>query len=190
MCLFAFNRRDQAIASRRRNGLPVAIRRIEERFVCPDLKNMDREYRRTFMRLPVQITWRDMAPSTAVGTKIHEEAAKLEEFYDRITSCRVTIEIPRRYQNGEYQFHIRIDLTVPGAEIVVNYEPTLHSSLRRTESEAHAKGEELSAPHKDVYVAIRDAFKVARRKLQVYSHRRNGSVKHHDTHAQENLYND
>jgi ribosome-associated translation inhibitor RaiA len=141
------------------------------------------------MRLPVQITWRDMAPSTAVGTKIREEAAKLEEFYDRITSCRVTIEIPHRYQNGGYRFHIRIDLTVPGAEIVINHEPTLHSSLRRMESEEHAKEQELSAPHKDVYVAIRDAFKVARRKLQEYSHRQNGVVKHHKTHAQENIYN-
>jgi ribosome-associated translation inhibitor RaiA len=135
------------------------------------------------MRLPVQITWRNIAHSPVVETKIREEAAKLEEFYDRITSCRVAIEIPRRYQNGKYQFHIRIDLTVPGAEIVVNHEPTLHSSLRRTESEEHAKGQELSAPHKDVYVAIRDAFKVARRKLRAYSHRRNGAVKHHETHA-------
>jgi ribosome-associated translation inhibitor RaiA len=141
------------------------------------------------MRLPVQITWRDMAPSTAVGEKIREEAAKLEEFYGHITSSRVTIEIPRRYPNGKYQFHIRIDLTVPGAEIVANHEPTLHSSLRRTESEEHAKGQELSAPHKDVYVAIRDAFKVARRKLQAYAHRQNGAVKHHQTHAQENIYN-
>ena len=48
------------------------------------------------MRLPVQITWRDMAPSKAVGTKINEEAAKLEEFYDRITSCRVMVENRRR----------------------------------------------------------------------------------------------
>ena len=118
------------------------------------------------MRHPVQITWRDMAPSTAVGTKIREEAAKLEEFYDRITSCRVMVEIPHRHQNGKYQFHIRIDLTVPGAEIVVNHEPTLHGSLQRQGGEEHAKGQELSAPHKDVYVAIRDAFKVARRKLQ------------------------
>jgi len=130
-----------------------------------------------------------MAPSSTVEEKIREEASKLEEFYNHITSCRVTVEIPRRYQNGEYQFHIRIDLTVPGAEIVANHEPTLHSSLRRTESEEHAKGQELSAPHKDVYVAIRDAFKTARRKLQAYAHRRNGSVKHHEIHAQENLYN-
>jgi ribosome-associated translation inhibitor RaiA len=142
------------------------------------------------MRLPVQITWRNIAHSPMVETKIREEAAKLEEFYDRITSCRVAIEIPRRYQNGEYQFHIRIDLTVPGAEIVVNHEPTLHSSLQRQGGEEHAKGQELSAPHKDVYMAIRDAFKVARRKLQEYSHRKNGAVKHHQTHAEENIYND
>ena len=142
------------------------------------------------MLLPVQITWRDMAPSTAVGNKIREEAAKLEEFYDPITSCRVMVEIPRRYQSGEYQFHIRIDLTVPGAEIVVNHEPTLHSSIQRLGGEGRAKEHELSAPHKDVYVAIRDAFKVARRKLRDYSHRQNGAVKHHQTHAEDNLYND
>jgi ribosome-associated translation inhibitor RaiA len=141
------------------------------------------------MRLPTQITWRDMAPSTAVGTKIREEAAKLEEFYGRITNCRVTVEIPRRYHKGKYQFHLRIDLTVPGAEIVVNHEPTSHSSLRRTESEGRAKEQELSAPHKDVYVAIRDAFKIARRKLREYSQRHNGAVKNHKTHAQENVYN-
>jgi ribosome-associated translation inhibitor RaiA len=142
------------------------------------------------MRHPVQITWRDMAPSTAVGTKIREEAARLDEFYDRITSCHVTIGIPRRYQNGKYQFHVRIDLIVPGAEIVVNHEPTLQRSLQRLGGEERAKWQELSAPHKDVYVAIRDAFKVARRKLQEYSHRQNGAVKHHQTHAEENLYND
>ena len=140
------------------------------------------------MRLPMQITWRDMAPSMAVGEKIREEAAKLEEFYDRITSSHVTIEIPRRYQNGKYQFHIRIDLTVPGAEIVVNHEPTLYSSLQRPGGEEHAKGHELSGPHKDVYVAIRDAFKIARRKLQGYSHRQNGPVKRRHTHADDNIY--
>jgi ribosome-associated translation inhibitor RaiA len=130
-----------------------------------------------------------MAPSTAVGTKIREEAARLDEFYDRITSCYVTIEIPRRYQNGKYQFHVRIDLIVPGAEIVVNHEPTLQRSLQRLGGEERAKWQELSAPHKDVYVAIRDAFKVARRKLQEYSHRQYGGVKHHKSHAQENIYN-
>jgi ribosome-associated translation inhibitor RaiA len=142
------------------------------------------------MRFPVQITWRDMAVSPAVGAKIREEAAKLEEFYDRITSCRVMIEIPHRYQNGAYQFHVRIDLTAPGVEIVVNHEPTLHSSIQRMGAEALSKVGELSAPHKDVYIAIREAFKTARRKLQEYAQRRHGEVKHHETRAEEKLYND
>ena len=142
------------------------------------------------MRFPVQITWRDMAPSLAVGTKIREEAAKLEEFYDRITSCRVMIEIPHRYQNGAYQFHVRIDLTAPGVEIVVNHEPTLHNSVRRMGADEFSKAHELSAPHKDVYVAIRDAFKTARRRLQEYAQRRHGEVKCHETRAGGKLYND
>jgi ribosome-associated translation inhibitor RaiA len=112
-----------------------------------------------------------MAPSPAVEAKIREEAAKLEEFYDRIMSCRVTVEIPHRYRNGAYLFHVRIDLTAPGAEIVVNHEPTLHGSIQRMGAEERSKEHELSAPHKDVYVAIRDAFKTARRWLQEYAHK-------------------
>ena len=131
------------------------------------------------MQIPMQITWRGMEPSPAVETKIHEEAAKLDEFYDRITSCRVMVEIPHQHQHRGYRFHIRVDLTVPGGEIVVNHEPTLHGDVQKMEGEL-SKGVELSAPHKDIYVAIRDAFKTARRQLQEYIHRQNGSVKHHD----------
>ena len=123
------------------------------------------------MQIQTQITWRGMPPSPSVGAKIREEAAKLEEFYGRITRCRVMIEIPH-----QQRFHIRIGLTVPGDEIVVNHEPTFHSSLQRIES---AVGQELSAPHRDIYVAVKGAFKTARRQVQEYAQRRNGAVKHH-----------
>ena|SRR5215813_8199260 len=133
------------------------------------------------MQIQTQITWRGTAPSPALGAKIHEEAARLEEFYGRITSCRVMIEIPRHHL-----FHIRIGLTVPGDEIVVNHEPALHSSLQRTDG---AVEQELSAPHEDIYAAVKDAFKTARRQVQEYAQRRNGAVKPHKTYAQKNLYN-
>jgi|SRR5262249_13473316 len=133
------------------------------------------------MQIQTQITWRGTAPSPALGGKILEEAARLEEYYDRITRCRVMIEIPR-----QHQFHIRIGLTVPGDEIVVNHEPTLHSSLQRIEG---AVKQELSAPQKDIYVAIKDAFKTARRQVREYAQRRNGAIKHHKTYGQENFYN-
>ena len=41
------------------------------------------------MILPVQITFRNMPPSDAVAARVQEEAEKLDEFYRRITSCRV-----------------------------------------------------------------------------------------------------
>jgi ribosome-associated translation inhibitor RaiA len=131
------------------------------------------------MQLPMQITWRDMEPSPAVETEIREEAAKLDKFYGRISNCRVMIEIPHQHQHRGYRFHIRIDLTVPGGEIVVNHEPTLHGSLQRMEGES-GKEQELSAPHKDIHAAIRDAFKTARRRLQEYVQRQSGAVKHHE----------
>ena len=133
------------------------------------------------MQFPVQITWRDMAPSPAVGAKIREEAAKLEEFYGRVTSCRVMIEIPHRHKIGGYRVHVRIDLTVPGAEIVVNHEPALHCPIQSMDGDERTKTQKLSTPQKDAYVAVRDAFKTARRQLQEYAQRQNGAVKRHET---------
>jgi cold shock CspA family protein len=121
-----------------------------------------------------------MEPSPAVEARIREEVAKLDEFYDQIMGCRVMIEIPHQHRHRGYRFHIRIDLTVPGGEIVVNHEPTLHGSLQRLEDEERTKGQEASAPHKDIFVAIRDAFKAARRQLQDFARRQSGAVKHHE----------
>ena len=71
------------------------------------------------MILPVQITFRNMPPSDAVAARVQEEAEKLDEFYRRITSCRVIVEIPHRHHALGEQFHVRIELGVPGGEIVV-----------------------------------------------------------------------
>jgi len=132
------------------------------------------------MQLPIQITWRDIGPSSRVEAIIREEAAKLEEFYPRIMGCRVMIEIPHQHRQRGYRFHIRIDLTVPRGEIVVNHEPTLHGTIQTMEEEERTKGQEVSASHKDICVAIRDAFKVARRRLQGFARKQSGAVKHHE----------
>jgi ribosome-associated translation inhibitor RaiA len=83
------------------------------------------------MILTVQITFRNMPPSDAVAARVQEEAEKLDEFYRRITSCRVIVEIPHRHHTMGEQFHIRIELGVPGDEIVVRHEPSLRSAVRR-----------------------------------------------------------
>lgn len=104
-----------------------------------------------------------MRHSDAVADSIRERAEELERFYDRITGCHVIVESPNRpHQQGNI-FHVRIDLTVPGAEIVVGRDPPEH----------HA--------HEDVYVAIRDAFDAARRQIEDFTrHRHPQQMKIHE----------
>jgi cold shock CspA family protein/ribosome-associated translation inhibitor RaiA len=116
------------------------------------------------MILPVQMTFRNMDTSTAVAARIQEEADKLDRYFGRITSCRVIVEAPHRHHRYGDPFHIRIELGVPGKELVVTHEPTLK---HEAQGEWH-KHLEPGVPHKDVYVAIRDAFKAVRRQLQDY----------------------
>jgi ribosomal subunit interface protein len=109
------------------------------------------------MKLPLQITLRDISHSDAVEQAVREKAEKLDQFYPQIMGCRVTVEMPGKHKHQGRQFAVRIDITVPGSEIVVNRE--------RDE---------------DVYVALRDGFDAARRQLEDYNRRQRGDVKHHE----------
>ena len=115
------------------------------------------------MRLPLELTFRSMDRSAALEADVREKAAKLETFYDGIMRCRVVIEAGHKHREKGNLYHVRIDLTVPGAELVVSREPMQHQA------------------HADVYVAVRDAFDAARRQLEDYVGRQRGKVKHHET---------
>jgi cold shock CspA family protein/ribosome-associated translation inhibitor RaiA len=131
------------------------------------------------MTLPEQITFRNMKPSEAVEARVREEVSKLETFYRGIMRCRVVVELPHKHHRKGELYHVRIDLTVPGAELVVKREPSPHASLRQSDSEKESKSYEAHAAHKDVFVVIRDAFKEARRQLQDYARRTRGQTKAH-----------
>ncbi|MDH3319308.1 MAG: HPF/RaiA family ribosome-associated protein [Betaproteobacteria bacterium] len=109
------------------------------------------------MQLPVQVTYRGMESSAAIEEAVRERAAKLEQFHSRIVSCRVVIEQPARHKRKGKEFAVHIDLKVPGGELAVNREQ-----------------------HVDVYVALRDAFDAARRKLEDFAREKRGDVKHHE----------
>lgn len=136
------------------------------------------------MNIPLQITFRGMAPSKAIEANIREKAAKLDNFYPHIMSCRVAVEAPHRHHRKGKAYLVRIDLSVPGAELVVNRAPKrLAVSKRLSASEAAAKESREPSKHgahEDVYVAIRDAFNAAGRKLQDYARRQSGAVKLHE----------
>ena len=113
------------------------------------------------MQLPLQITFRHMAPSEAVDAAIRKHAEKLDRFARRIMACRVVVIAPHRHHRQGKLYEIRIDLTIPGEEIAVT----------REGAENHA--------HEDVYVAIRDAFNSAARLLEDHTRRFRGDVKSH-----------
>lgn len=109
------------------------------------------------VKLPLELSLRDISPSMAVERYIRYSASKLDLYSDQIMRCRVTVEAPVRHHRKGGPFTVRIDLTVPGDRLVVNRQ------------KAH-----------DLYVGISQAFTAARRQLQDYVRRQRGAVKAHE----------
>jgi len=126
------------------------------------------------------VTFRNVRSPERAEKWVRDEISKLTVLYPRIMACRVAVESPLRHHRLGSQFHIRIDLTVPGGEIVVKHEPSLHARVRQTGEMQFAKHLELKTAHKNLRRAIDDAFKAAGRRLQDYARRQRGSVKSHE----------
>ena len=112
------------------------------------------------MQLPLQITFRDFPQSAALEAAIREKAEKLNQFYPHIMRCHVVLEMPAKHKHQGKEFTVRIDLTVPGKEIVITHDH-----------------------HEDAYVALRDAFDIAKRQLDDFGRRQRGDVKMHDSES-------
>jgi len=104
------------------------------------------------MPVLLQVTLRDMPHSDAVEAAIRRKVAGLERVYARITAVRATVEAPHHHHHQGNLFTVKLDVTLPGGEIVVNRD--------------HAE---------DVYVALRDAFQAARRQLIEQAERGQGA---------------
>lgn len=111
------------------------------------------------MQLPIQITFRNFPHSDAIDAYVRERAAKLDTFFTRITACRVVVETPHQHQQHGRHFRVRIDLTVPGGEVVVSHAP------------------DENPTNEDPYAAIDQAFDQMGRRLQDHVRRQRGDVK-------------
>jgi ribosomal subunit interface protein len=109
------------------------------------------------VKLPLQVTFRDMPHSDATDAHVRRRAHKLDTFCDRIMSCRVAVEVPHRHHAHGQRYRCRIDLTVPGQEIVAGNDPS-------------------SA--EDMHAAIDETFDEAERLLTDYSERRREEARH------------
>jgi cold shock CspA family protein/ribosome-associated translation inhibitor RaiA len=127
-------------------------------------------------RTPI-VELRGIDRSAALEADILTRLAKLETFYQSITGCRVLVELAERYHQNGNRYHVRIDLTVPGEEIVVAHEPSLHAAEQAVGVRKTTKESEPDPERKHVHVAIREAFDISRRRLQDYARRKRRTVK-------------
>ena len=94
-----------------------------------------------------------MPASPALEARTRELASELDEVFDGITSCRVSVEAPHRHHHQGQLYRVCVDVHVPGAQIVVGRSP------------------DDDRTHEDPYVTLHDAFRAAKRQLKRYARR-------------------
>jgi ribosomal subunit interface protein len=116
----------------------------------------DRDDLEMTMQLPLQISFHGMQHSDTAEAAVREKMRHLERFSGEIMSCRVAVDVLQKHHRQGRPLGVRIDLTLPGRELVVN----------RVENE-------------DLHIALREAFDDIRRQLEDAVRQRRGLVKQH-----------
>ena len=100
------------------------------------------------MDVPLEIAFHNLDSLGSGGTRVRERVAKLEKLFPRLVACRVVVEAPHRQHQKGNIFRIRIEMSVPGDDLVVSKEP-------------NRAQERFADP--DVYAVLKDAFDTAER---------------------------
>ncbi len=117
------------------------------------------------MQTQPTVSFDDIPSDEAVRDAAYEQIAELEDCFDRITGCHVVVAQPHRHHREGRLYSVRIELLVPGVEIVVN------------------RNHPLEHAHEDIFVALRDAFLAARRRLEEHVQLLRGEGKSHTPQA-------
>lgn len=103
------------------------------------------------------IKFRNVDRSEALEAKINEKIAHLATACPNLLTCQVTIDMPsRNHQHGNL-YELCIDMTVPGAEVVIS-----------------------KVTGQDIYVVVQEGFDAARRKLREHEDTRRSHRKQVD----------
>ena len=114
------------------------------------------------MKVPPEITYRHLEKTPAIDNLVNEKIAKLEQFCDYITSCRVVVEKDNENPSSGSPYRVSIDITIPhGRELAVVQSPD--------------KGKQ----YPPLEAVIRDAFEAARRQLVSITTEQKGERKVH-----------
>jgi cold shock CspA family protein/ribosome-associated translation inhibitor RaiA len=122
------------------------------------------------LQTPLEIVFHNCTPSDAVEAAIRDRVGKLERMYDRLTSCRVSVEALHNQHRTGNVYEVHVDMLVPRSELVVSRAP-------------HKPKERYASP--DIYTSVREAFEAAERQLVDFKEQLRGDVK---TSPEQNLF--
>jgi hypothetical protein len=126
------------------NGLAPAVAVLEPAVLAPAAVE------RAAPRRPCQVNFGGMPASEPPRVEVYAWLEKLGSLTAAMTGGQVLIEAVDRGRKDRH-YRVRMDLTMPTGTVVVAYD---HPS---------------NGPHEDVIVAIRNAFRAARRQLEAHA---------------------
>src|SRR5438093_627064 len=109
----------------------------------------------------IDVSFHNLDPSPALEAEIRKHVAKLERIYDRITTCRVSVEAQHKQHRTGNVYDVHVELVVPRGELVISREP-------------HKVKERYASP--DVRTSIRAAFRAAERQVKEHKEQLRGDV--------------
>lgn len=108
------------------------------------------------------VVFHSMEPSEAVRSRGESLLKRLCHFNSGIMRGKMVIESRHRHHHQGNNYHVSIKLHLAGLDIEVSHDP------------------ELNHAHEDVYVAMRDAFRAARRQLGAREDKRGAKAARHE----------
>jgi cold shock CspA family protein/ribosome-associated translation inhibitor RaiA len=104
--------------------------------------------------LAPQIAAHNFQLSPETTADIEQRVARLHRFYERMMSCRVSVDVPQRRRLSDTdQYRVRLDIGLPGGEIAINHQP-----------------------RHELRTALDEAFATARRRVEDYARHQRGSI--------------
>lgn len=119
------------------------------------------------MQIPAKITFHNLDASAALEARVLEKIAKLDRRIQGLVSCNVMVEAAHHHQQKGRLYSVRIDVTLPGGQLVVSHHPGKNPKK-----------------HDKVFAAMNNAFLAIERQLARFKAQSRQEVKQHTPHWQ------
>jgi ribosomal subunit interface protein len=96
----------------------------------------------------LEISFRDIDHSDGIEQLIRDKAGKIQSIYDSITGIRAVVAMPHNHSNKGKLAHVSLEIGLPGETVAIT-------------NDNHDNSD-----HEDMYVAVKDAFEIAQRKIR------------------------